>query len=68
MITFTKECLEAIADKAILSGTGARALRALMEDLMTDCMFKAPDLKLKSITLTDKCVTEKAEPIYEYIE
>lgn len=68
MITFTKECLEAIADKAILSGTGARALRAIMEDLMTDCMFKAPDLKLKSITLTDKCVTEKAEPIYEYIE
>ena len=64
-LEFTQECLEAIADKAIESGTGARALRAIMEDFMTDWMFKAPDMNLAKVTLTKECVTGEGEPIFD---
>lgn len=67
-LVFTKECLEAIADKAIKSGTGARALRSIIEDLMTECMFNVPDMKVSKVILTDKCVTGEEEPTYEYQE
>jgi len=44
-LTFTPKALEAIADKAVKRGTGARGLRALMEELMLDVMFNAPSFK-----------------------
>lgn len=66
-LEFTKECLEAIADKAIENGTGARALRAIMEDFMTDYMFEIPDMKISKLTLTKECVTKEGKPIFEYI-
>jgi len=66
-LEFTQECLEAIADKAIESGTGARALRAIMEDFMTDYMFEIPGMKIAKVTLTKECLTKEGEPIFEYI-
>ena len=41
-LKFTSEALEMIADKAVKRGTGARGLRALLEELMLDAMFEAP--------------------------
>ena len=41
-LKFTPEALEMIADKAVKRGTGARGLRALLEELMLDAMFDAP--------------------------
>ena len=41
-LKFTPEALELIADKAVKRGTGARGLRALLEELMRDVMFEAP--------------------------
>ena len=41
-LKFTPEALELIADKAVKRGTGARGLRALLEELMLDAMFEAP--------------------------
>jgi ATP-dependent Clp protease ATP-binding subunit ClpX len=49
----TQEALEALADKAIKKGTGARALRNILENIMLDIMFQAPDQKARS-TLTLK--------------
>lgn len=64
-LEFDRECLEAIADKANDSGTGARALRAVMEDFMTEYMFNIPDMKIKKVVLTKECVNGEGEPLYE---
>ena len=47
-LEFTPAALEAVAEKAVKRGTGARGLRALMEELMLDIMFNAPSVKGKA--------------------
>ncbi|MBL8762977.1 MAG: ATP-dependent Clp protease ATP-binding subunit ClpX [Phycisphaerae bacterium] len=42
-LTFTDEALRGIASKAIRRDTGARALRAVMEEIMTDLLYDLPD-------------------------
>ncbi|PFG28205.1 ATP-dependent protease ATP-binding subunit ClpX [Corynebacterium renale] len=42
-LEFTDEALQAIADKALDRGTGARGLRAIMEELLVPVMFDIPD-------------------------
>ena len=41
-LEFTDEALEAIADQAILRGTGARGLRAIMEEVLLPVMYDIP--------------------------
>jgi len=41
-LEFTRDALEAIADKAVERGTGARGLRAILEELMLDVMYQVP--------------------------
>ncbi len=43
-LEFTTGALEAIADRAMERQTGARGLRAVVDDLMTDLMYQLPDL------------------------
>jgi ATP-dependent Clp protease ATP-binding subunit ClpX len=43
-LEFTPEALRTIAKQAIKKGTGARALRGIMENYLTDLMFNLPDL------------------------
>ena len=50
-LDFTKEAVEAIADKAIEMGTGARALRSIMEKIMLDIMYALPDSQKKSVLI-----------------
>ena len=61
-LTFTKEALTAIAAEAIKRKTGARGLRAIMEQVMEDFMYELPGkAKGKTITLeiTAETVAEK---------
>ena len=44
-LSFEKEALEAIAEKAFEKGTGARGLRSLIESIMIDVMFSVPSRK-----------------------
>ncbi|MEX2218783.1 MAG: ATP-dependent Clp protease ATP-binding subunit ClpX [Phycisphaerales bacterium] len=44
-LTFTDGALRAIAEKATKRDTGARGLRAVMEEIMVDLMYELPDLK-----------------------
>ncbi len=44
-LTFTEEALHKIADKAIKRQTGARALRAVLEEIMLNLMYELPDRK-----------------------
>ena len=63
---FTKGALKAIANKAIERSTGARGLRSIMEEIMTEIMFEIPSNKeIKKVVINEKCVTNGAKPKYE---
>lgn len=62
-LEFTDDALDAIADKAIKRSTGARGLRAIIEDIMGDVMFETPsDKTIKKIIVT-KEAAEKTAPV-----
>ncbi len=61
-LEITDDALNAIAKKAIDRQIGARGLRAIMEKIMTEIMFRIPsDLTIKKVTITPACV-EGGEP------
>jgi ATP-dependent Clp protease ATP-binding subunit ClpX len=63
-LTFDKEALRAIAKRAIKRGTGARGLRAILEDMMTDIMFDLPSRQdVREVVLTKEAVTEGRSPL-----
>lgn len=62
-LQFTDESLQAIAKKAINAGTGARALRMILESLMRELMFDAPsDPTIDSVIIDHECVTSGVPP------
>ena len=62
---FDYDALEAIADLAIRRKTGARGLRAIIENIMMDTMYHAPsDPTIRSCRITKEVVTNGAAPIY----
>ena len=64
-IEFDGSALKAVAEKSIERKTGARGLRSIMEEIMTDIMYEIPSRKeIKKVIITEKCITEKAEPEY----
>ena len=59
----TPEALTAIADQAIERNTGARGLRAILEETMTDIMFEIPSRDdIAKVIITADCITKKAAP------
>ena len=55
--------VEAIAKKSLERKTGARGLRAIMEDTMMDLMYEIPsDNTTKECVITKDAVEKKAEP------
>ena len=66
-LTFQPEALEAVADRAVERGIGARGLRAVLEDVMTKIMYDIPsDPTIVQVTITPECVTEGKEPELEH--
>lgn len=66
-LNFDEDALNAVADLAIERETGARGLRAIMEDILTNVMFDVPsDPTIEKITVTDNCIRKKEPPIIEY--
>jgi len=62
-LKFTDEALRAVAAKAKAKGTGARALRSLIEKIMLDIMFHLPEEKdVTGITITEDVVEGRAAP------
>lgn len=62
-LDFTDEAIEAIADKALERGTGARGLRAILEELLLDVMFDVPsDEDVAQVIITREAVLQEAEP------
>lgn len=66
-LVFQPEALKAIAEKTIDRRTGARGLRSIMEDLLTNLMYKVPsDFTIEKVTITADMVNKKAEPEIVY--
>lgn len=64
-LEFEKEALEAIADMTINRRTGARGLRAIMENIMMDTMYRVPsDESIKTCRITKEVVNGAGEPDY----
>ena len=56
--------LGAIADLALARGTGARGLRAILEEVLLDTMYEIPGkADVAKVVVTEKAVTEKAAPL-----
>ena len=51
-LTFTKEALGLIVDKAVEYKLGARGLRSIVENIMMEAMFEMPSKKVKTFTVT----------------
>jgi len=63
ILEFEKEALEAIADKAIARNTGARGLRAIIEEIMLDIMYDIPSQEnVEKCIITRDAVEGKASP------
>ena len=63
-LTFDPEAVRAIARKALERGTGARGLRAVLEDLMRDVMFEIPSRDdVREVVITAECVTDGLPPL-----
>lgn len=61
-LSFTEEALHAVAKKATEAGTGARALRLILEKLMRDLMFDAPSDETIIEVLIEKETLEENKP------
>ena len=63
-LEYESAALEAIADKAVNMGIGARGLRSIMEGIMTDVMFTVPsDKTIERVIVTAECVTNGTQPV-----
>ena len=59
-LTFTNEALEAIANEALERKTGARGLRAIIEEIMEDVMYDCPSFSnVTQFTVNDTLVNSK---------
>ena len=62
-LDFTREALEAIADQALLRGTGARGLRAILEEVLLNTMYELPGrTDVGSVLVTAETVATKVVP------
>ncbi len=62
-LVFAEEALNTIADQALERGTGARGLRAIMEEVLLPVMFDLPSRDdVASVIITEDVVSKKAEP------
>ncbi|MBI5496731.1 MAG: ATP-dependent Clp protease ATP-binding subunit ClpX [Deltaproteobacteria bacterium] len=63
-LTFTPECLGAVARQAIKTKSGARGLRSILETAMLDVMFEVPGQHdVKSVVVNDETISKKVPPL-----
>jgi ATP-dependent Clp protease ATP-binding subunit ClpX len=66
-LNVTPEALRAIARKAVERKTGARGLRAIMEEHLLNLMYDIPDRKdVVEIIVNEQVINDNAEPILVY--
>ena len=65
-ISFEETALEAIAHRALKRGTGARGLRAILEEVLMEVMFDIPARDdVVEVKVTESCITNGTPPLLE---
>lgn len=68
-LEFTEGALREIARESIKRKTGARGLRAIMEEIMVDVMFEVPSKKnVKKVIIDEEVVSQRLKPKYVFRE
>ncbi len=68
-LAFESGSLEAIAEKAVGRGTGARALKSIIEEVLLNTMFEIPSRPdIKRCLITADSIRNASEPEFEYAE
>ena len=66
-LQFTEGALRAVAREAIRRGTGARGLRAILEEVMIDLMYEIPSKgNIKECIINEEVIARKEKPILVY--
>jgi len=66
-LSFTEKAYKAIAKEAFTRKTGARGLRAILEEVMLDVMYEVPSqTNITECVITDDVITKKGKPILTY--
>ena len=64
-LEFTTESLDSIAELALLRGTGARGLRAIMESVLLSVMYDVPSrTDVAKVIVTKECIADGAPPTF----
>lgn len=67
MLEFSDKSLEAIAKYAITKKTGARGLRAILENILLDVMYDLPSQnKVKKVVIDEKVIFGQSKPLLVY--
>lgn len=63
-LEFMDDALQAIAEEAMLRNTGARGLRAIIEDIMLEVMYEVPSrLDVTKVVVTKDVISKKEQPL-----
>ncbi len=63
-LTFDPEAIRAVARRALERGTGARGLRAVLEEIMREVMFDVPSRDdVREVVVTPEAVTDRIPPL-----
>ena len=63
VLEFTEDAVEAVADQALARGTGARGLRAIMEEVLLPMMFDVPsDDEIAKVVVSSEVVRKNVNP------
>jgi ATP-dependent Clp protease ATP-binding subunit ClpX len=66
-LTFSKDALKAIAEKAITRKTGARGLRSIIEDVLLETMFELPSIEnVEEVVVNKEVVLGHSKPLLIY--
>ena len=66
-LEFTPEALTAVAKKTLARKTGARGLRAVMEEILMPIMYAVPsDKSIVSVKITEECINNGVAPLVEH--
>ena len=62
-LEFTDSALREVAERAIERNTGARGIRSILEETLTELMFELPSLTdVKRVIIDDACIRGEKEP------
>lgn len=68
-LEFSENSLQAIVEKAIARGTGARGLRSIIEEKMTRIMYDLPSkIKVNKCIISEDSITDDVEPLFLFDE